>query len=75
MFFVFLFGDGKKNRKMLRQCKETDQLNTAVSEIDDDVSRLPLSMVMTKTPVTFMSLMCIFSRSEPIYIYRLTAKS
>uniref|UniRef100_A0A1J3FLP2 H15 domain-containing protein n=1 Tax=Noccaea caerulescens TaxID=107243 RepID=A0A1J3FLP2_NOCCA len=29
--------------KMLKQCKEKDQLNTAVSEIDD-VSRLPLSM-------------------------------
>lgn len=46
---MFLFG-GWKNRKMLKQCKEKDQQNKAVSEIDD-VSCLPLSMVRTKIPV------------------------
>lgn len=36
---------------MLKQCREKDQQKKAVTEIYD-VSRLPLSMVMTKIPVT-----------------------
>lgn len=67
---------------MLKQCREKDQQKKAVTEIYD-VSRLPLSMVMTKIPVTLCH-WCVYdlmkNRSEYYFflsslIYRKAAKN
>ena len=54
------------NREMLKQCREKDQQKKAVSEIDD-VSRLPLSRVMTKKSLLlYVTGVSMSNRSESI---------
>lgn len=55
-----------ENRETLKQCREKDQQKKAVTEIDG-VSRLPLSMVMTKIPVTLCH-WCVYELMKNKYV-------